>query len=262
VAMETPLHRKLTSAIELTEADVTALEGLLSNRVSLQAGTMLISDGQADGDAYVLLAGWAYRFRVFEDGRRQISRLFLPGDFIGLNASLLGMPEQAIAALTDVQLAKVDAPIFFRRILQSSGLWLAFLWSDTRDRFITEERVASIGRRSAYERLAHTFLELYLRLELVGQATADAFTLPLTQEHLADLLGLTSIHVNRMLHRLKDDGLIAVETRTIRLLSRERLMKIADFDPKYLVHRRLLPPDLLESRRIRHFADAFRLKDD
>jgi CRP-like cAMP-binding protein len=262
VVKDTPLHRKLASAIELTEADVLAIESLLSSRVSLRAGTMLISDGQVDGEAYVLLAGWAYRFRMFEDGRRQISRLFLPGDFIGLNAGLLGLPEQAIAALTDVHLAKVDATLFFRTLLQSSRLWLAFLWSDTRDRFITEERVASIGRRSAYERLAHTFMELYLRLELVGEAQADAYVLPLTQEHLADLLGLTSIHINRVLHRLKEDGLIAVETRTIRLLCRERLIKVADFDPKYLVHRRLLPSDLLESRRIRHFADAFRLTDE
>jgi len=100
-----------------------------------------------------------------------------------------------------------------------------------------EERVASIGRRSAHERLAHILLELYLRLELVGEANADAFTLPLTQEHLADLLGLTSIHVNRVLRRLKKEGLVATEARTIRLLSRERLMQIADFDPRYLMHR-------------------------
>jgi len=222
----------------LTEDDMLVIERILSDRQIAAAGATLISDGQVDGGAYVLLAGWAYRFRMFEDGRRQILRLFLPGDFIGLNASYLGLPGQAIAALTDVQLARFDSKHLMEHLRRSPRLWLAFLWSATRDRFITEERVASIGRRSAYERLAHTLLELYLRLELIGEATADAYSLPLTQEHLADLLGLTSIHVNRVLNRLKKDGLIATEARTIRLLSREQLMQVADFDARYLMHQR------------------------
>jgi CRP-like cAMP-binding protein len=113
------------------------------------------------------------------------------------------------------------------------------LWSDSRDRLIAEERIASIGRRSAYQRIGHIFLELYMRLELIGAASGDEFTSPLTQDHLADLLGLTSIHVNRTLRQLKRDGMIAVEGRTIRLLSRNRLEAIADFDPRYLVHQDL-----------------------
>ncbi|WP_162916764.1 Crp/Fnr family transcriptional regulator [Dongia deserti] len=221
----------------MTDEDVIVVDRLLSTTQVAPAGATLIPEGHVGGEAYVLLAGWAYRFRMFEDGRRQISRLLLPGDFIGLNASYLGMPEQSIVALTDVQLAKIDAKLLMEHFRQSPRLSLAFLWSDTRDRFITEERVASIGRRSAYERLAHVFLELYLRLELIGEAAEDVYSLPLTQEHLADLLGLTSIHVNRVLHRLKNDGLIAMEARTIRLLSREKLMRVSDFDPRYLMHR-------------------------
>lgn len=235
---DNPVCRKLSAAIALTPDDEAAIDDMLSSRQAMTATTTLIPEGHVGQDAYILLSGWAYRFRIFEDGRRQISRLFLPGDFIGLNGSLLGMPEQSIAALTDVRVAKFEGARLIDALQKSSRLWLAFLWSDTRDRFIMEERVASIGRRSAYERLAHIFMELYLRLELIGQATEDAFSLPLTQEHLADLLGLTSIHVNRVLRRLKQDGLIAVGARTIKLLSRERLMQVAEFDPRYLMHRR------------------------
>lgn len=97
-----------------------------------------------------------------------------------------------------------------------------------------EERIASIGRRNAYGRLAHIIMELYLRLEFVGRATADEFILPLTQEHLADLLGLTNIHINRILGRLKRDGLIAADGKVVKILSREKLMKAADFDPQYI----------------------------
>lgn len=237
---ENPVCRKLNAAIALSPKDLETIERILSNRLQVAAVTSLVADGYAGQEAYALLSGWACRFRMFEDGRRQISRLFLPGDFIGLNASLLGMPEQPVAALTDVRLAKVEGTQLMEALKGSHRIWLSFLWSDMRDRFITEERVASIGRRSAYERIAHMLMELYLRLELVGEATDSTFVLPLTQESLADVLGLTSIHVNRVLRRLKQDRLITVDARTIRILSCERLMQIAEFDPRYLMHGRHL----------------------
>ncbi len=171
---------------------------------------------------------------MFEDGRRQISRLFLPGDFIGLSASLLNTYAQSVAALTDVSVSFFDTRHVAELVRTSPSLWLATLWSYSRDRSIMEERIASIGRRNAYGRLAHIIMELYLRLEFVGRATADEFILPLTQEHLADLLGLTNIHINRILGRLKRDGLIAADGKVVKILSREKLMKAADFDPQYI----------------------------
>ena len=237
----TAVHCKLSAARLLTAGDVRALDRMLTCRETVGAGTMLMSERRPESDGYILLSGWAFRFKVFEDGRRQISRLFLPGDFIGLHAGLLGIPEQPVAALTNVQLAKFDVHAFVERLQQSPRLWMSVLWSDTRDRLIAEERVASIGRRSAYQRLAHMYLELYMRLELVGEAADDRFFLPLTQDHLADLLGLTSIHVNRTMRRLKRDGLIASEGRMLRLLSRSRLAAVADFDPHYLIQQDLRP---------------------
>lgn len=236
------VKRKLSAAVELSADDLGALDGLLSQRQPVTAGTPLISERQTDRSAYAVLSGWAYRYRVFEDGRRQISRLFLPGDFIGLNAALLGLPEQPIAALSEMQLAKVDAAHLLETLQHRRGLWLAFLWSDTRDRFISEERVASIGRRSAYERLAHILVELYHRLELTGNASEGRFVLPLTQDHLADLLGLTSIHINRVLRRLKRDNLISIEGRVVTLVAPERLNCIADYDGRYLMHRSVSAP--------------------
>ena len=235
----TAVHRKLGAAGILNPGDVLVLDELLETRISDTAGNLLVSEKQIDSDAHVLLSGWAFRFRMFEDGRRQISRLFLPGDFIGLHSGLLGIPEQPIAALTNVQLAKFNVHNFVDRLQSSPGLWLSVLWSDSRDRLIAEERIASIGRRSAYQRIAHIFIELYMRLELIGAASDDTFTSPLTQDHWADLLGLTSIHVNRTLRQLKRDGLISIRGRTIRLLSRQRLAAIADFDPRYLIHQNL-----------------------
>jgi CRP-like cAMP-binding protein len=239
----TAVKRKLSAAVALSAEDLNALDALLSQRHVVPAGTPLISERQTDRSAYAVLSGWAYRYRVFEDGRRQISRLFLPGDFIGLNAAILGLPEQPVAALSEMQLAKVDAAQLLESLENRRSLLLAFLWSDTRDRFISDERVASIGRRSAYERLAHILVELYHRLELTGNASEGRFTLPLTQDHLADLLGLTSIHINRVLRRLKRDNLISVEGRVIGLLAPERLHCIADYDGRYLMHRSVIMPN-------------------
>jgi CRP-like cAMP-binding protein len=234
--VDTPIHRKLSAAIDLTPEDRAVIDAILSNHIEIAAGSVFVREGQPLHQGQVVVQGWGYRFRMFQDGRRQISRLFLPGDFIGLNSALLGLPDQSVAALTDMVVSRFDARVFAEQLRKSPRLWLALLWSFTRDRSIMEERVASIGRRSSYERLAHIIVELYLRLELVGEAADQAFVLPATQEHLADLLGLTSIHVSRMLRRLRQDGLVAVEGRLIKILSREKLMKAADFDPQYLIH--------------------------
>jgi len=238
----TAIRRKLGAAVPLSSEDLSVLDALLAQRLTVAGGTPLMSERQTERSAYAVLSGWAYRYRVFEDGRRQIARLFLPGDFIGLNAALLGLPEQPITAMTEMQLAKIDGAQLLESLQKRRALWLAFLWSDTRDRLISEERVASIGRRSAYERLAHILVELYHRLELTGNASDDRFTLPLTQDHLADLLGLTSIHINRVLRRLKRDNLISVEGRTIALVSPERLHCVADYDSRYLIHRSVTVP--------------------
>ncbi|MEZ5831447.1 MAG: Crp/Fnr family transcriptional regulator [Dongiaceae bacterium] len=223
--------------MSLTAADEAVLNEMLAHKESFAAGTLIIDEGNPNGHAYALLDGWALRFRVFPDGRRQILRSFLPGDFIGLSGSLLGVPGHSVVALTDIVVARLNTKLLAEQLRTSPRLWLAALWSYARDRSILDERVASIGRRSAYERLAHILVELYSRLEFVGLADRETFVLPLTQEHLADLLGLTSIHVNRVLRRLKEDGLIAMEGRTVRILQPDRLTAIADFHPQYLLHR-------------------------
>lgn len=234
---DTPVHRKLGTVISLTEADEAILESALAHRERIAAGAPITDENSPVDHAYALLEGWALRFRIFQDGRRQICRLFLPGDFIGLGGSLLGVPGHSVVALTDVAVAKFRTRLLADQLRTSPRLWRAALWSYARDRAILDERIASIGRRSAYERLAHILVELHARLEFGGQADGDSFVLPLTQEHLADLLGLTSIHINRVLRRLRQEGLIDLEGRTVRFLARERLMEIADFDPRYLLHR-------------------------
>ena len=234
---DTPVHRKLGTVTSLTEADEAVLESALACREKIAAGALIVDEnGQAE-HAYALLDGWALRFRVFQDGRRQICRLFLPGDFIGLSGSLFGVSGHSVVALTDVVAAKFKTRQVAEQLRTSPRLWLAALWSYARDRAILDERIASIGRRSAYERLAHVLVELHARLEFGGQTDGDSFVLPLTQEHLADLLGLTSIHINRVLRRMRQEGLVAIEGRVVRLLARDRLMAIADFDPRYLLHR-------------------------
>ncbi|HET6622261.1 MAG TPA: Crp/Fnr family transcriptional regulator [Dongiaceae bacterium] len=234
---DTPVHRKFGTVIALTEADEAVLESALAHRERIAAGALVIGENSPSDHAYAVLEGWALRFRVFQDGRRQISRLFLPGDFIGLSNSLFGVPDQSVVALTDVVVAKFRTRLLADQLRTSPRLWMAAMWSYARDRAILDERIASIGRRSAYERLAHILVELHARLEFGGQVDGDSFVLPLTQEHLADLLGLTSIHINRVLRRLRQEGLIALEGRVVRILARDRLMEIADFDPRYLLHR-------------------------
>lgn len=246
--------RKLHAVVALTSVDEAALESLFTTCKLVPAGQLIgESDDERARRAYVVMEGWALRFRLFEDGRRQICRIYLAGDFIGLSANLRGMPNQIVAALTDTMVGVLDTLHVAEQLRASPNLLLGALRSYAMDTAIMEERIASIGRRSAYERLAHILIELYVRLETVGEASSDAYSLPLTQEYLADLLGLTNVHINRVLGRLRRDGLIAIDGKTIKILAKDRLMRIADFSPHYLTHRAVadkVAPDLKVSLRL------------
>lgn len=112
----------------------------------------------------------------------------------------------------------------------AEALW----WSTLVDEAVLREWLVNVGQRSAYERMAHLFIELFYRLEVVGLAVGMAFTLPVTQEQLADTLGLTPVHINRTLQRMREEGLIELENRRLRILDMGRLCNIAAFDDKYL----------------------------
>lgn len=182
----------------------------------------------------LLLDGLACRYKDLTDGQRQIMELHVGGDFVDLHGFLLKELDHTVGSITAVRIALVPHEKL-RAITEEHPHLARLLWFSTLlDAAIHRERILSVGRRSALARIAHLFCELFVRLQVVGLAGADRYRLPLTQGDLADVSGLTSVHVNRMLKRLRDDGLMTFRGGEVIIHDWERLRREAEFDPTYL----------------------------
>jgi len=182
----------------------------------------------------ILLAGTTCSYKRKEDGARSILSFQHPGDFCDLNVYVLKEMDHSIGAITRLSVADISRDDMdalttnYPRITQ--GLW----WEALVNAAIQREWTLNIGQRTAYERIAHLLLELFLRLRTVGLTNGISCDLPLTQTDLADATGLTAVHVNRTLQELRRDGLIVLEKRRLTIPDIEALMTAAMFNPNYL----------------------------
>ena len=229
-----PLIRKLEASKLLLAADAAQLEGALTAAFAIPAHQDLTRVNDLPRNVHILTEGFACRYKVLPDGRRAILAFLLPGDFCDLHSAVLGRVDHAIASIT----ACIFARASFARInaLASNNPCIAnALWRVTlADEAISREWLASMGRRSAGPQLAHLICELHFRLLMVDLAGADSFFFPFTQEELGDALGLSSVHVNRVLHQMREEGLISLQGRTLTILDLPRLERFAGFSRDYL----------------------------
>jgi len=182
----------------------------------------------------LILEGFAVRYRILSNGRRQISALYLPGDFVDLHDFLLDRTTQGVVTLSSCSLATIDHETL--RIAAAREPQLArLLWSDALvDAEVAREWLVAMGRRSALGRMAHLLCEVCVRLKVAGKARQMTFPLPMTQSDLADTLGLSVVHVNRVLKILRTQRLILLEGHTVTILDWHELTDLAEFDDSYL----------------------------
>jgi CRP-like cAMP-binding protein len=198
------------------------------------AGRTIVRSGTTLSASTLLIDGIVCRYKDLADGQRQIMELHVAGDFVDLHGFLLKRLDHNVGTLTPVRIAMV-AHDSLRGITETHPHLGRMLWFSTLlDAAIHREKILSIGRRSAMARIAHVFCELLVRLRLVGLADEKSYALPLTQADLADVTGLTSVHVNRMLKRLRDDGLLTFRGGRVEISDWEALQRVAEFDPSYL----------------------------
>ena len=225
--------RRLRAFNALSEAEQELLRNLADRRERFASGEELAAEGGPPGRPRFILSGWACRQRVLPDGRRQIFGFLLPGDGFALNRPLA--PElTTIVALTALETADAEQALEAALGGRASGLARALLAAERAEQGLLLDHMVRLGRQTAYERVAHFLLELQHRLEVAGLGDSQRFPLPLTQEILADALGLSIVHVNRTLQQLRREGLIELRSGVAILLDREQLGKIADY--------RLAPP--------------------
>jgi CRP-like cAMP-binding protein len=220
-------YRRLSSLKPLRPEDMAPLAGLGGEARSYPAGAELIPQGAAAQEHRMIAAGLLGEARVMSDGRRQIVALRVPGDVVTLHAP---SPSHALTALTPVR--TVDAEPLVRALAhpgQHPELRAAWDEAIRLEQAGLFDQIVRLGRLSAFERTAHLLLELHERLLRVDIATASGFHLPITQEVLADILGLSIVHVNRILQQLRRDGLLIYRSGQVAFPDRERLAALASY---------------------------------
>lgn len=219
---------------DLGVADLTALSGAATEIRNFEAHATIFAEGDRGDRVHVVLEGWAARVKILESGSRQIPALFLSGDVCGLDALYLGRSDCAAVALT-----RVTALVFSRDEVRTlldrhRGLRDAFTRMLAVELAAVTQWAVCLGRASARERMAHLLCELFTRMDAAGGATAKGCAMPLTQEEMADVLGLTAVHVNRTLQGMRAEGLITLRDQRLTIEDWALLARAAGFDAGYL----------------------------
>jgi len=235
--LDSILAKKLSTFIPLKPEELKRLSEIQSTPLTVKRGKQLTKEGQTGHKAFVLQAGWACSYKDLANGSRQIISFPIAGDCVGLRSVLLRTADHSFSALTDAVVSTVEGTHIMNCITEFPRLAAALLWAASRDEAMVVEHLVNIGRRSAIERTAHLFMELAERLSLIGLTTETEFKCPLSQLVLADALGLTAIHVNRVLRQLRELGLLTLRKGSAQIHDLHRLRKLAGFQGGYLKSR-------------------------
>lgn len=229
-----PLSGTRLAASDLLSPDERdALDDVAFTPRPVRAGDDLVREREAADHVLFLVDGWAHRFKTTRDGGRQIVGLAVPGDLANLDSFLFPRPDYGVRALTPGTVVPVPRDRLMALAAEHPGIARALTWTALVENATLGQWALCLGRHSAQQRLAHLICELAVRLGADGDAEVT-FRLPLTQEHLADALGLTAVHVNRVMQQLRADGLIATANRSVTIPDMGRLRELGDFDPAYL----------------------------
>lgn len=224
----------------LSDGEIAVVEQFKSGNRTIPAGVDLYSQNEICSDLYTLLDGWVYLYQILEDGRRQILDFALPGAFLGFQPDLDAPASHSAYCLTEIAICVFPRENLFDLFRAHPELALRMAWITARDGALAREHLINVGRRSARERVAHLLLELFYRVRRkIGDGHVNSIELPLTQEHIADALGLTAVHVNRTLRGLRQSKLLGFQGRTLTIREPALLAEVAGFDAEAVLDRTL-----------------------
>ena len=228
------LERKIELHTPLGDRERDALKDLLIRTQAVRAGATVAAAGEPLDLATIVLSGMLCRSKMLRDGRRQILSLLLPGDAVDAHAAVLRKRDDSLEAVCDSEIAVVPQSRIETLGTDHAQLRHAFLREALIEAAVAREWVLNVGQRNANEALAHLICELHVRMDGVGLAPEGRFSFPLKQQHLADALGLSTIHLNRVLGQLRATGHITVEGRRLTVQDPPRLRALAHFSADYL----------------------------
>jgi CRP-like cAMP-binding protein len=213
-----------------TQDELALVQFLKRRELTLEAGQTLIHEGQSDTRLYTLLEGWAHRFKTLSDGRRQILNFLLAGDFIGVQQKMSDAAAHGVLAVTAVRLCVFDRDALWELHRNQPSMGFNVTWLTAHEESLVDDNLLSIGQRSAEERVATALILLYKRAAALHDAAPveEGVLFPLTQQHLADALGLSLAHTNKTLRKLERRGLFRIRDGRLQLLDPKALARLAD----------------------------------
>jgi CRP-like cAMP-binding protein len=229
---------KLSGFANLGASEVRALERVTAHPKAHGARKDLIREGDTPGPVLVVLEGWAFRYKVLPSGTRQVMAFLMPGDACDLHIGMLTEMDHSIQTVTKALVAKIGRSAMDEMLAEYPRIATAMYIAQLVDEGTLRAWIVSLGRRSSIERVAHLVLELFLRAVRIGLSDGTTMELPLAQALLADALGMTPVHINRVLQELRRSGAIELSRGLLRIADPAALTQLSGFDANYL-HKRL-----------------------
>ena len=215
---------------EFTAKELEFVSQFKSGELNVAAGTNVLLQSTNSAHLYTILSGWAFRYKMLPDGRRQILNYTMPSDFIGLQGSVNDEMQHSVEALTDVLLCVFPREKLWSLFTDYPALAFDVTWLAAREEQILDENLLSVGRRTAMERLAYLLLTIFDRAAEIGLTKGNSIQFPFTQQHVADTLGLSLVHTNKTLQRLAATKTMRWKDRKFEVIDREALTKIANYE--------------------------------
>ncbi|HTT49257.1 MAG TPA: Crp/Fnr family transcriptional regulator [Pseudolabrys sp.] len=229
-----PFVARLLQLVDLNAAELRNLDAIIDGELVIRKRRDLIADGYEYRKLCFVKDGYAVRYKLLRNGKRQILNVILPGDVVGLPGSFFERAVFAVTAITDLRMNVCSLDSYVQLCYRHPQFGLALTWIAVQEATTYAEHVIDVGRRTPLERLSHFLLELHARLKTTGRAEQKRFTLPFSQEVIADALGLSVPHVNRMMQQLRAEKLIADRERVVEFRDVEAMQSLAHYQPQAL----------------------------
>jgi CRP/FNR family transcriptional regulator len=222
--------RKRPGLREFTPDELSFVKEFKIDELRVEAGASFLRQGSASGHLYTVLSGWAFRYKMLDDGRRQILNYALPADMVGLQGALMREMEHSVEALSPLVLCVFSRAKLWSLYKDFPSLAFDVTWLAAREERYIDEHLVSLGRRNALERTAYLLLHLYIRADEAGMIKNGTIQFPFTQQHLADTLGMSLVHTNKTLKRLLALKAIRWKDRVFEMVDHAGLATIAGED--------------------------------
>ncbi|NRG16387.1 Crp/Fnr family transcriptional regulator [Rhizobiales bacterium] len=230
------LRRKLCAFSTIPDREFDVLAERIGKPRVVEAREELNLDQSWPHKAFLINDGWACTYKQLPSGARQIVDLAIPGDILGMRSLMLRNLDFAAAMITTSVVYEISSRTILELLDPAPRLAAGLLWSSSREEALLVERLVGVGRKTALQRVVHFFLELQDRLALVGKCNGESFSCPLNQGQIADALGLTSVHLNRIMRELRQEGVVNLKDGYVEFLDFDKAVEVAQYNPAYLDH--------------------------